>query len=62
MSREIDLLAREFKTEPITVIRTEINLYQSQIQSATNAFLKKVESECKRQKKIQFTLVALIKD
>lgn len=62
MSRELDLIAREFQKVPATVLRTDVNLYQSNIQTATGAFLKKVEQECKRQKKSGFTLVAIIPD
>lgn len=60
MSRELDLLAREFSKTPVTVMRTEVNLYQSNVQSATSAFLKKVEQECKKQRQSTVTLVAVI--
>ncbi len=62
MSRELDLIAREFQKFPATVLRTEVDLYQSSIQTATSAFLKRVEQECKRQKQSRFTLVAIITD
>ena len=45
MSRELDLLAREFSKKPVTVMRTEVNLYQTNIQSATSQFLREVERE-----------------
>ncbi len=60
MSRELDLLAREFKNEPATVMRTELNLYQTNILAAAAPFLKKVEQECKRQKQSRVMLVAII--
>ena len=60
MSRELDLLAREFKNEPATVMRTELNLYQTNIQSAASAFLKKVEQECKKERQSTVTLIAVI--
>jgi hypothetical protein len=60
MSRELDLLAREFTKKPVTVMRTEVNLYQTNIQSATAQFLREVERECKRGKRIGLTLVAII--
>lgn len=62
MSRELDLLAREFSKKPVIVMRTEVNLYQSNIQSATAHFLREVERECKREKKASVTLVALIEE
>lgn len=60
MSRELDLLAREFSKTPVTVMRTELNLYQTNIQSAAAAFLRKVEQECKKEKKGMVTVVAVI--
>ena len=62
MSRELDILAHQFKNEPITVIRTDINLYQTTIQSASRKLLKQVELESKRKKNSIVTLVALIKN
>lgn len=61
MSRELDLLAREFNRAPTTVMRTELNLYQTNIQNASAAFLKKIEQEAKREKTATITLVAVIK-
>lgn len=60
MNRELDLLAKEFAKTPATVMRTEVNLYQSNIHSATSAFLKKVEQECKKQKQSTFKLIAVL--
>ena len=60
MSRELDLLAREFSKKPVTVMRTEVNLYQTNIQSATAQFLREVERECKREKKANATMFVLI--
>jgi hypothetical protein len=60
MSRELDLLAKEFAKTPATVMRTEVNLYQTNIHSATSAFLKKVEQECKKQRQSTITLIAVL--
>ena len=60
MSRELDLLAREFNKTPVTVMRAEVNLYQSNIQSVASPFLKKIEQECKKQRQSTVTLVAVI--
>lgn len=62
MSRELDILAHQFKNEPITVIRTDINLYQTTIQSASYKLLKQVEFESKRKKNSFVTLIALIRN
>ncbi len=42
MSRELDLLTKEFSKIPVTVMRTKVNLYQTNIQSATSQFLRDV--------------------
>jgi hypothetical protein len=60
MSRELDLLAKEFSKKPVTVMRTEVNLYQTNIQSATAQFLREVEREFKKQRKSVVMLLALI--
>jgi hypothetical protein len=60
MSRELDLLAREFQKTPVTVRRTELNLYQTNIQSAAAAFLREVERECKKEKQSKVTIVAVV--
>ncbi len=59
MSRELDMLAKEFSKKPVTVMRTEINLYQTNIQSATAQFLREVERECKRKKKNSIKIYVL---
>jgi hypothetical protein len=60
MSRELDLLAKEFSKAPVNVMRTEVNLYQSNIQSATASFLKRIEQECKKQRQSSITLFAIV--
>ncbi len=60
MSRELDLLAKEFSKKPVTVMRTEVNLYQTNIQTATAQFLREVERECKKDKKSKFTIAIFI--
>ena len=60
MSRELDLLAKEFQKTPVTVLRTEINLYQTNIQTAAAAFLREVERECKKEKQSKVTVVAVV--
>ena len=60
MSRELDLLAREFQKTPATVLRTELNLYQQNVQVASAPFMRKIEQESKRLKTPNITLVAII--
>jgi hypothetical protein len=60
MSRELDLLAREYQKTPVTVLRTELNLYQTSIQTAVASFLREVEKQCKKQKQSTVSIVAVI--
>jgi hypothetical protein len=60
MSRELDILANEYKKKPATVIRKDVNLYGTNIQNATSSFLRSVEQECKRDKQSNFTLLVVI--
>jgi hypothetical protein len=61
MSRELDILAKEFDRTPVTVLRTEMNLYQTTIHAVSAAFLRKVDQESKKMKTATVTLVAIIK-
>ncbi len=56
MSRELDLLAKEFSKKPVTSMRTEVNLYQTNIQSATAQFLREVERESRKKRKSNFII------
>ncbi len=60
MSRELDMLAKEFSKKPVTVMRTEINLYQTNIQSATAQFLREADKLSKKEKKNCLILIALM--
>jgi hypothetical protein len=60
MTRELDIIAKTFSKTPVTVMRTELNLYQSNVQSAAYAFLKKIEQECKKRKQSKITLIVII--
>ena len=48
MTRELQLLAKEFDRQPVTVIRTNLNLYQTQISTVAAAFLKQVASQANK--------------
>ena len=62
MSRELDILANEYKKKPATVIRKDVNLYGTNIQNATSSFLRSVEQECKKQKNSSIILVVIISE
>ncbi len=62
MSRELNLLAKEFERTPVTVMRTNLNLYQTPINQAAAAFLRQVSIQAKKEKTAFVTLVAVIKE
>ena len=62
MARELELLAKEYAKNPVTVLRTNLNLYQSPISTAAAPFLKQVAAQAKKDKTASVTLVAVIKE
>ena len=62
MSRELNLLAKEFDRVPVTVMRTNLNLYQTSISTAAAPFLRQVTAQAKKEKSAVVTLVAVIKE
>ena len=62
MARELELLAKEYAKNPVTVLRTNLNLYQSSINTVAAPFLKQVASQAKKDKTASVTLVAVIKE
>ena len=62
MARELQLLAKEFERQPVTVLRTNLNLYQTSIGTVAIPFLKQVAAQAKKEKVSSVTLVAVIKE
>ncbi len=62
MARELQLLAKEFERQPVTVMRTNLNLYQTSISTAAAPFLRQVATQAKKDKSSSVTLVAVIKE
>ena len=60
MSRELDLLAKEFSKKPVTVMTTNLLIDQKSLQSAASSFIRDVEQQCKKRKSVYVKLVALI--
>ena len=60
MSRELDLIAQEYKSKKATVLRNNISLYQTTMSAASSKFLREVESQCKKQKLASIVLIAVI--
>jgi hypothetical protein len=62
MARELELLAKEYAKNPVTVLRTNLNLYQTSISTVAAPFLKQVSAQAKKDKTASVTLVAVIKE
>ena len=62
MARELQLLAKEFDRQSVTVLRTNLNLYQTPISTASAPFMKLVAANAKKEKAVSVTLVAIIKE
>jgi hypothetical protein len=62
MARELEILAKEYAKKPVTVLRTNLNLYQSSIITVAAPFLKQVSAQVKKDKTASVTLVAVIKE
>lgn len=60
MSRELDLLAKEYQSKKATVLRKELNLYQTSISTASSSFLRDIEYQSKKEKQATLTLLAVI--
>ena len=62
MARELELLAKEYAKNPVTVLRSNLNLYQSSIGTVAAPFLKQVAAQAKKEKVSTVTIVAIIKE
>ena len=62
MSRELDILAKEYAKEPVTVLRKDVNLYQRNLTNELSGFIKEVERTAKKEKNGSVTVVAVIDD
>jgi len=60
MSRELDLLANEYQSKKATVLRKELNLYQTSISTASSSFLRDIEYQAKKEKQPNVKLIAII--
>jgi hypothetical protein len=59
MSRELDLLAKEFRDTPVSILRKNVNLYQSNIHTSMSSFLREIEKQCKTHKQSSLILIMI---
>ena len=62
MARELQVLAKEFDRQPVTVLRTNLNLYQTNISQIAAPFLREVAAQAKKEKSTSVILVAIVKE
>ena len=62
MSRELDLLAKQFSKSHATVLRSEYSLYQKDLVREATKFLREVEKVAKKEKSGQVILIGIIRD
>jgi hypothetical protein len=60
MSRELDIIAKEYQSKKATVLRKDLNMYQTSISTATSNFLREVEFQSKKLKQSNVILIAII--
>ena len=61
MSKELDDFAKDYQKSKPTVMKKEISIFQSSLATEAASFLRLVESECKKQKEANVTLVAVLR-
>lgn len=62
MANELKALSKDFDHQEVTVLRTNLNLYQKTISQAASSFLRQIALQAKKEKSTSVTLVAIIKE
>ncbi len=62
MQKDLKALAKEFHRQPITMMRSNLNLYQKSISTVASPFLKQVAAQSKKLKSNEIVLIAIIKE
>ena len=60
MSRELDLLAKEYAKETVTVMRKDVNLYQRNLTTELSGFIREVERTAKKEKRGSVSVIVVI--
>ena len=60
MSRELDLLAREYQKKSATVMTTNLLIDQKPLQAAASSFIRDVEQQCKKRKSVYVKFIAVV--
>ncbi len=62
MSRELDLIAKEYAKEQVTVMRKVVNLYEKNLTTELSSYIREVERTAKKDKTGNVTVVAILKE
>ena len=62
MSRELDLIAKEYAKEQVTVMRKDVNLYEKNLATELSGYIREVERTAKKDKTGNVTVVAILKE
>jgi hypothetical protein len=60
MSRELDLIAKEYAKEQVTVMRIDINLYGKNLTTELTGYIREVERTAKKDKSGKVTVLAIL--
>ena len=60
MSRELDLIAKEYAKEQVTVMRKDVNLYGKTLTTELSSYIREVERTAKKDKTGKVVLVAIL--
>ena len=60
MSKELDLIAKEYAKEQVTVMRKDVNLYGKNLTTELSGYLREVERTAKKDKTGNVTVVAIL--
>ena len=62
MSRELDLLAKQYAKGDVTVLRKDIKLYGKNLMTEMTPFNKEVERQCRKDKSGVVTVIAILSE
>jgi hypothetical protein len=60
MSKELDLIAKEYSKEQVTVMRKDINLYGKNLTTELSGYIREVERTAKKDKSGKVTVLAIL--
>ena len=62
MSKELDLIAKEYSKEQVTIMRKDINLYGKNLTSELPGYIREVERTAKKDKTGKVVLVTILSE